>query len=248
VKGSKLLTTGIETLDVQLRGGFPAGTTVLILFDPGAAHEVFAAHLTSGGLKSKEKVCYVNTDSPVGEIEEILTEYGVDVEKCRKSGMLEFIDIYTTRYSTIFPPEFLTSSPLPEFYIGGSDPLSLLRSIITDPERRKGRIIVDTLSYFLRSYELKDVSDLVEFMGVYSKASENLSILFMSRGMHEENVENTMKHLCDTVIELLVREEGDRIRKYMKFLKMRGATPQRNLIPYEVTERGIEIETTRRLL
>jgi|Deesub1362A_J573_1020465.scaffolds.fasta_scaffold03913_7 KaiC/GvpD/RAD55 family RecA-like ATPase len=242
----KLLSTGIETLDTQLGGGFPSGSTILILFDPGAGYEIFSTHLVIGGLKNKEKIFYVNTDAPIEEIEEILIEYGVKVEEYKKKGDLRFIDVYTERYASVFPRELLSQSY--ENALGGYDPLSGLRNLVTDPNKKGIRTILDSLSYFLRSYEIKDVIDLVELMGVFTRASQNLSIIFMPRGMHSETEENTMKHLCDGVIELLVREDGTQLNHYMKFLKMKGSSTPRNLIPYRITERGIEVETTKRLL
>ncbi|MBC7115023.1 MAG: hypothetical protein PWR13_778 [Archaeoglobi archaeon] len=242
----ELLTTGIETLDAQLGGGLPAGSTVLILFDPGAGYEIFSAHFTLGTLRSNGSVCYVNTDSPVEEIVEILREFEGNLEKYIESGALEFIDIYSERYASIFPEYALRTSR--DDFFGGFDALTSLREILLD-ERRKGkRIIVDTLSYFLRSYDEKDVADVVELMGVSARASRSIHFLFMSRGMHSEAQENMMKHLCDVVIELITREDGTQIRNYLKILKMKGHFPSRTMIPYELTERGVEVETTRRLL
>jgi len=242
----KLLSTGIETLDAQLGGGLPAGNTVLILFDPGSGYEIFSAHFALGALKSEERVCYVNTDSPVEEIKEVLREFGGDVEKYIESGALEFVDIYSERYASVFPDYLVRESR--EDIFGGLDALTSLREIILDPQRRGVRIIVDSFSYFLRSYDEKDVADVVEIMGVSARASQSIHFLFMCRGMHTELQENMMKHLCDTVIELLTREEGTQIRNYLKILKMRGHVPARTMIPYELTERGVEIETTKRLL
>jgi KaiC/GvpD/RAD55 family RecA-like ATPase len=45
--------TGMLGLDVQLGGGVPGGSTILLLAEPGANSEVFAQQFAYGGLTEK---------------------------------------------------------------------------------------------------------------------------------------------------------------------------------------------------
>jgi KaiC/GvpD/RAD55 family RecA-like ATPase len=70
----------------------------------------------------------------------------------------------------------------------------------------------------------------------------------MTTGMHDNIVENNLKNVCDGVIEFRMRERGSEIERSILIRKMRGMIPLNRTIPYNVTEKGIELETTTRVL
>ncbi|MFW5987045.1 MAG: ATPase domain-containing protein [Methanohalophilus sp.] len=66
--------------------------------------------------------------------------------------------------------------------------------------------------------------------------------------MHDNIVENNLKNVCDGVIESRMRERGSEIERYILIRKMRVMIPLNRTIPYNVAEKGIELETTTRVL
>ncbi|MEA1984741.1 MAG: ATPase domain-containing protein [Euryarchaeota archaeon] len=70
----------------------------------------------------------------------------------------------------------------------------------------------------------------------------------MTSGMHGPHVENTIKQLCDGVIELRVRERQREVERSILIRKMHGMIAPNETITYNVTTKGIVLDNTRRVL
>jgi len=66
--------------------------------------------------------------------------------------------------------------------------------------------------------------------------------------LHEEITINTMKHLADGVIELYVKDRASQIERGLLIRKMRGLIVPNKSISFDITHKGIELETTTRVL
>lgn len=72
--------TGILGLDVQLGGGVPPGSTILLLAEPGASTEIFAQQFAYGGLTDEDNVYYLTSEQPVCEITSEMKNFGWNIE------------------------------------------------------------------------------------------------------------------------------------------------------------------------
>lgn len=246
--GGYRVPTGIMGLDVQLGGGVPPGSTILILAEPGTSMEIFAQQFVYGGLVNNEEVYYYSSEHPISEILSEMADFGWDVQKYIDDDKLTFIDAYASRFYNILPTELNDKLPAKDFLRQSIDPLNLLKTTVTEQRSGRYRGIIDSISYFLRSYELNSVIEAIEIMSSIGKATGAVQLILMTGGMHDSSVENSMKSICDGVIEFRMKERGSEIERSILIRKMRGMIPLDRTISYNVTSKGIELETTKRVL
>lgn len=243
-----VVSTGIPGLDVQLGGGIPKGTTLLLIAEPGAGADVFAQQFTRGGLIADEKVLYFAAEHPPDEIKGDMQRFGWNMEKYEIEGDLEFIDAYTPRFHSILPEEVKNNLSAKEFLKQGVDSLNLLKSVVEEHREEQHRVVIDSISYFLRNYDMDNVVNIVEAMSSIAKHTGSIQLLLMTGGMHDMATETTLKHVADGVVEFLVRERGSELERLIIIRKMRGMLVPSKMISYELTDKGIELETTTRVL
>ncbi|TGC08147.1 RAD55 family ATPase [Methanolobus halotolerans] len=246
--GGYRIPTGISGLDVQLGGGVPPGTTILALAEPGANSEIFAKQFIYGGLLNNEDVYYFSSEHPVSEIIQEMEEHRWEVRKHLESGRFEFIDAYGPRFYNVLPREFTSNLSAKDFLKKGTDSMNMLKSTVILKRENKYRGVIDSISYFLRSYNLNTVVEAIEIVSSVGKATGAIQLILMTSGMHDQITENNMKHICDGVIEFRLKERGSEIERTIMIRKMRGMIVPNRTISYIVTTKGIELETTTRVL
>ncbi len=246
--GGYRIPTGIAGLDVQLGGGVPQGTTILILAEPGANSDMFAQQFVYGGLLNGENVFYFTSEHPANEIVHEMDEMRWDVEKYLEEGVLEFVDAYGPRFYNVLPKEFTSNISAKDFLKKGTDSMNLLKATVTQKRDVRYRGVIDSISYFLRCYSLNNVVDAIELVSSIGKATGAIHLILMTSGMHDPVTENTLRHICDGVIEFRIRERGSEIERNIMIRKMRGMIVPNRTISYMVTHKGIELETTTRVL
>ncbi|MCL7410331.1 MAG: RAD55 family ATPase [Methanosarcinaceae archaeon] len=245
--GGYKVPTGIAGLDVQLGGGVPPGITILILAEPGAGSEIFAQQFAYGGLVNNEEVFYFSSEHPVSEIVAEMEDFGWG-EKDELVDKIEFIDAYAPRFYNVLPRNLMSNVSAKEFLKQGADSLNVLKTTVTKKHKGKYRGIIDSMSFFLRSYELNDVVETIEIMSSVGKLSGAVQLILVTTGMHDPVIENTLKHVCDGVIEFHMKERGSEIEHTILIRKMRGMITPSRTISYSLTHKGVELETTTRVL
>ncbi|MDG6244562.1 MAG: ATPase domain-containing protein [Methanolobus sp.] len=246
--GGYRVPTGIAGLDVQLGGGVPPGTTILILAEPGSYSEMFAQQFVYGGLLNNESVFYFTSEHPAQEIVHEMEDMRWDVEKYVEDGNLDFIDAYLPRFYNVLPKEFTSNLSAKDFLKKGIDSMGLLKATVTQKRDDKYRGVIDSISYFLRAYNLNTVVEVIEMVSSIGKATGAIHLVMMTSGMHDSVTENTLRHICDGVIEFRIKERGSEIERNILIRKMRGMIVPNRTISYMVTQKGIELETTTRVL
>lgn len=244
----KLVATGIKSLDAQLGGGILPGTTLLLLGDPGIGSEVFAHQFVSGGLESGECAFYFSTDHPINELRENMQRLGIDAGKYEKKEKLLFIDAYTPRFISILPPELSKEISDKELLQKGIDSLNQLKMAMEADYGRRYRGVIDSLSFFLSNYDVKDVSDVIEVMSSIGKMAGGTHLLLMAKGVHDAATENAMKHIADGVIELFFKERGSELERLLVVRKMRGMLTPNKMMPFTIGPKGIDLEVMTRVL
>ncbi len=243
-----LATTGVRGLNTLLGGGIKYGTTILLLAEPGAGSETFAQQFTIAGLQDGEEVNYFSTERPLEEIKKEMLTYGWDLAPFEKSNKAKFVDAYTPRFLHIMPKSLVKKQDAKEYLKSGTDALVLLKSVMVDECTNANRAIIDSLSFLLTKYNLEDVMKVLESVMSVGKATKGIRLLLMTRGMHDSITENTIKHMADGVIEFIIRERGSEVERHVLIRKMRGTFIPSKTFGYHITPRGIELETTTRVL
>ncbi|MEM1578934.1 MAG: RAD55 family ATPase [Archaeoglobaceae archaeon] len=222
--------TGILPLDVQLGGGVPGGSVVVLLEEPGAGADVFSYHFAVEGANLGENVLYLATD---------------DSEK----DIRRHLGLYFPKY-----PEFtlLSLKSREEMDAKGYlrktmyDVLSGVKTILKN--EKFDRIIVNNLTFFFTKYSQEDVISLIEFFLNDAREKDSAYLLILTRGMLDDKSEIAVKHFCDGVIELSLREVDNEVQRRLKFIKFKGIIVPRAVMRYELTDKGVKMESMMRVI
>lgn len=226
----KIYRTGIVSLDVQLGGGVPAGTVLLILEEPGAGGDVFTYHFAVEGANNGENVLYIATDDSAKDVRKFLNLY---FDKYNDFTILSLKDREETD-----PKGYLRKTMY--------DVLTGIQTILKN--ERFDRVVINNLVYFFSKYSQEDVISLIEFLSNLAKENESAYVLLMTKGMVGDSQETAVKHFCDGVIELSLKEFENEVHRKLKFIKFKGIVVPRAIMRYELTDRGVRMESTMRVL
>ncbi len=234
-------STGITPLDAQLSGGFPSGSVILLLEEPGAGADVFSFHFAIAGVNNNERVLYITTnDTREQIIQNMRIYFSLDNGTADR---IEFLDIVSPR--------------LVRQTDSASDVKSFLRQMKHDPLKHvrttiKGsnhdRIILNSLTYFVLNYNSEDVVELINEMSLTAKRNDSVILILMTKGIADEKLENTIKFVSDGIIELTINESGNEVHRLFKIIKLKRVLVPKSILRYDLTDRGVRMESVMRVL
>ncbi len=228
----KRFSTGITILDSQLNGGIPSGSLILLIEKPGAGAEIVSFQFAVEGIKRGEKVLYVSTDE-LSEyvIEHIKTYFSIDINENFKiisfvSKKVDDVKKYLKNFT--------------------HDPLRYLKIFLS--KSRFDRIIVNGLDNLIRNYDESDVISFVEELSRKVKSEDSIAFVLLTEGSTDKRFENTLKTIVDGIFELDFQERENEIQRRFKIIKMRRCMVPKNVFRYDITDKGIRMESLMRVI
>ncbi len=237
----KKYSTGITPLDAQLGGGFPSGSLILLLEEPGAGADVFSFHFAVAGINNNEKVLYITTNDTKDQILQNIKLYfalenGV-------ADRIEFVDLVSSRLLQQTDSKSDVKAFLKQMK---HDPLKHVKTTIAGSDHE--RIILNSLAYFVLNYNTDDVVELINEMSLTAKKNDSVILLLMTKGIADNKLENTIKFMADGIIEMTINESGNEIQRVLKILKLKRVLVPKSILRYDLTDRGIRMESVMRVL
>jgi len=219
----KLLRLWIEGLDEILGGGLPEKSVVLMTGEPGSGYDILAQQIMYQHAIHNEKSSYFTTSRSTDAVKEDLSTFGWNITPLEQQGNWAF---YQTSVATAM--------------------LTLTQEI---PQTvSKGRwTLIDSLSYLILTQKYISVVKTVELLLENARKHGGIHFLLLTQKMHDTETETTMQHLADGVIEFTAQETVGGIDRRMRIKKMRTAVYEPRLIPFNITDHGITIETAVRI-
>jgi len=168
------------------------------------------------------------------QISEELKEYVLDYDKCEKNGLIRYIDIYSKRMELKCDEqnvEYIKDIKDLDVIIMTMN--NILSTLKEDWEYYR---IVFPLSTLLTNLNSRDVFNFLEDLTGKCKRDNSVAFYSLTKGMHNENDVQVLRHLMDGVIEF--KEENLRT-----FLSVQGIcdVQTRNWIQYRFTEKDLII-------
>ncbi|WP_457550266.1 RAD55 family ATPase [Archaeoglobus sp.] len=229
----KKFTTGMTVLDSSLGGGIPAGSLVLLVEKPGAGAEIFSFQFAVEGVKKGESVLYIATDETFENLVDHIKVYFPSFSTNDKFKLVSFISSATSDVVS-----FLKSSK--------HDPLGYIRKLFSN--LRYDRIVINNLNNLVRNYGEEEVVSLIEELSRKVKKDEAVALAILVEGAVEKKVENTLKAIADGIFEFDVQERENEIQRRLKVIKLRRCMVPKNVFRYDITEKGIRIESLMRVI
>ena len=237
-KSYEIVSTEIRALDRLLGGGFPDGSVLAIMGEPGSGFDLFAQQVMFFKAKNGEqKVAYFTVDRPAEDVKSEMTIYGWDIEglENKEKDLWRFVDVYMPRQ---------------EIRRGMTD-----RRVITEilasqlpTAIKEGRYtVIDTFSYLLLFYELKDIIEMIEMTIYHVRRHGGLHFLLMIPGLHDNKIITTVAHFADGMVEFSLNLDDEEATGNIRIKKLRRVHHVLRSIPYRITSEGITIETIMRV-
>jgi len=225
----KLISTGIPGLDKSLNGGFIKPSTIYIVGEPGAGKTTLAMQFLSEGAKNGEIGVYFTT---IGEKPIFAQTY------------LEGFDFFDYSF---FEKGLIHTIDISDVLSKGTAQDGISEMIKNVQKFTPSRVVIDPITplALLEKDEATYRRALFDFF-MHMKMWDCTTVLIgesYTREGHEIQVE---EYLADTVIVLIMKEEMDRINRYLKILKVRGNTHSSEVLSYTITKDGIKMIKTRR--
>jgi KaiC/GvpD/RAD55 family RecA-like ATPase len=220
----KLLRLWIEGLDEMLGGGLPDKSVVVMTGEPGSGYDILAQQIIYQHALHNEKVAYFSTSRSHDTLKEDLSTFGWDITPLEDKGNWTFIPASV------------------------ADAIQVLTDNIPKVVAEGRWVIVDSLSYLILTQKYYPVVQAVELLLENARKHGGIHFLLLTQKMHDTETETTMQHLTDGVMEFTANETAGGIDRRIRIKKMRRAVYEPRLIPFNITERGITIETAVRIV
>jgi flagellar protein FlaH len=219
----KFLRTWVEGLDEMLGGGIPEKSVVLMMGEPGSGYDILAQQILYQNALQSGKVAYFSTSRVSDALKEDFETFGWNVAPLQEKGDWQF------------------------FQVNVPNVIQVLTDTIPRVVAQGRWLLVDSLSYLILTQKYRDVIRMVELLLNAAREHGGVHFLLLTQKMHDAETETTMQHLVDGVMEFSAQEMAGGIDRRIRMKKMRRAVYEPRLIPFNITERGITIETAVRI-
>jgi circadian clock protein KaiC len=223
---------GIIGVDDAMGGGIPQGHMVLISGNTGTGKTLFGMHFTVQGIKDGKSAVYVALDEPVDQVKKTAREFSFDFDEYEKEGKLFFV--------------------CPSLIDISND--KLLYEIVNAVNKIGAkRVVIDSISS-LKSATMSEESVrqfLIQASGFFKNKGITCVMNYLSganfgaaKGQLLAALDTNLMRLSpivDGIIVLLYVERGQRVKRILNILKMRGSWHSNNIFQYEVDKDGIKL-------
>ncbi len=244
----KKISTGIDSIDLVMKGGFPPGSFVLLLGEVGAGSTEFAftsaimlsllktktpaAAEKGPGISIPDSVSYISlTRSKADILKEISLSFAPEYYEAIKENLIieDFSKDYFKSSLVSIPEEKVTFESLREL---GSERslLTSLMSFLTE-NAPNNLVIIDSLTDLMRMYTgMMKWQDLISFLKGMQRASkvwDGLIYALLTTNIFETGRQEEIADCADGVLTFEWNESGAAQRQRTMYVKkFRGLLPQ----------------------
>ncbi len=232
------LTSGIQAFDETL-GGLPAGSIILFLGEADTGMTVCAQQILYHGLLEGRPGVYFTTGRSWEDVVGEMGVFGWDLSGYFDQRKLWFIDSFSMKKER--------SAGQVSWDIGPANLLANEFPRVVAP-LGASTLVVDSLSDVIRSAPFPMVEHTLKVLQAHVRGTGGVCVLLGSKGIHSENVVNTVMHLSDGVVDLSTEPfGGEEYARKMRVLKMPGVMAEMKVYAYRVGPVGIEMAALHRV-
>ena len=223
---------GIKGLDDILGGGIPQGHMILFSGNTGTGKTMFGMHFLKQGMNEGENVVFVALEEPIEQVKKTALVHGWDFNRYERAGRISFvaanlIDLSTDKllYQIISAVEGINAKRVIIDSVS-----TLLSATMTEEQVRQFLI---QLSRYLKAKGITCIMNYLSPANFGATRGQLLSSLLTN--------EMRLSSVIDGIIMLLFVERGQKIKKLLTVLKLRGSQHSKEIFSFEIEKGGIKM-------
>lgn len=115
------------------------------------------------------------------------------------------------------------------------------------PKDDDKRVIVDSFSRYARQAGPEELQKTLDSLRAFARRTGSVVMLMVNLGLHSDEDITLLKLWADGVMELGLDRQGFGLYPFLKVTKMRGVPDSARFLLFKETERGLFMESTRRV-
>jgi len=237
----RMVTTGIQGLDAHFSGGIPTGSTVLCISEPSNAPYLFCEQFASGGLSALETVYYYNLERPKVEVVERLRGLLPKQEVLKN---LQYFDCYSVKLRDLNPAT-MKKLGIENHAVKVNE--DVVARLLHQPKDTPFRVVVESVTEAIQAYGLEPTMQMLQTLTGMVRMMNGVALIMLVKGLQDPAIDMRIRHMVDGVIEFGVERQGFGLYSYLTVSKMRGVQDATRLLLYKETDKGLWLESTRRV-
>ncbi|MBE9513923.1 MAG: AAA family ATPase [Chloroflexi bacterium] len=233
--------TGVPKLDSLIEGGFPPNSSILVTGPSGTGKTIFCIQFLLHGAKKNQKALYVALEERPCDVRREMTRFGWNLATYEKKGLFLVLDVANPRAMMPSREKYTIQAGFtPETFA------NRLYEIVS--QNKVERVALDSLPALALACHL-------DKLGQIRKAIHQVNNLLLEAGCTVILVSETSdltrgatrfgveEFVATGVIVMTYSEKGPKLTKNMMILKMRGTKHALAKYPYQITDKGIQLQT-----
>lgn len=215
---------GIPKFDDITHGGFEEQSINLITGGSGSGKSIFAMHFLLEGIKQGENVLYVTFEEKKEEFYENMKKFGWNLEEVEKTGKFLFLEYSPEKVKMMLDEG------------GGAIENTILKGNIK-------RMVIDSITSFSLLFEdkLSKRQSLLALFDIIRKWDCTTLLTVQHDPINESEDISSINFEADSITLLYNLRRGGKRERYIEVLKMRGTNHSKDLHPFIIDEKGIQI-------
>ncbi len=223
------LSMGIPELDAMMHGGAPEGDSIMISGATGTGKSILSTHFIAEGLRQGEAAVVAVFEERPAEYAARAATFGFDFNTPQENNKLEILYLR--------PLDLTVDEALYD---------------IMQAVQRVGakRLVIDSLQGFERALAPDFREEFEESLYRMFISLTGIGVTILSTLMMEESFTRSpttnysVSFLTDDIIRLRYAEIDGELRKILNITKMRGGDHSKEIRQYDITTKGLELNTT----
>lgn len=238
-----ITTTGISGLDAQLGGGVPRGSTLLLIGEPGNAIPLFSEQFAGGGLDAADDVHFFEFDRPLIGLRDRINAFVLRGHE--KKATLSIYDGYTPQFGQPRSPAMRDANAIP---ISAMHALaSTMSALQQQSASRPYRVVIESLSALARDGNERELLEFARNLVYLGYDLGGLHLISIVKGMHSNDFETRLRHMATGVLEFGVDRKGFGTYNYLYVSKLLNVTDPVKILLWKETDKGLWLESTKRV-
>ncbi len=227
--------TGIKELDIQMEGGIPVGSTVLIVGSSGSGKTTLCMQFLVNGARMGEKGVFFTITEPLFKLTSNMEKFDFFDKSLIDSGMITIIDL-----RIIFERMGLDAG---KYTVEDANALlDVIKDIAKELDAK--RVVIDSITalcYRLHTKEM--IRDFLFKLGTFLAAMECTTFLTseIPPGEYKFSQYGIEEFISDGIIFLGDIERGGDLIRTLQIIKMRGVNHSRAKYAMNISSRGVEL-------